>query len=114
MLASLITVALTILTGLTFIAYKHPIGYRKLYVPLVAFVGVVWFTRIIYLSGHLAGFFQALEGVRAINKGLVFQSPEHGQYPAWWTLLVLALAGYLSFLRALPSILELPDKEKPR
>jgi len=112
MLASIITVGLAAVSGLTFIAYKHPLGYRKIYVPLIASVWAAWFVYMIYSLGQTTGFYDALQRTREMNKGASILTPSRESDPLWLFLVPLAIAGYLSFLRALPSILELPSKDR--
>src|SRR6266446_10839482 len=112
MIASIITVALAAISGLTFIAYKHPVGYRKIYVPLIVSVWAAWIIWMVYSYGQTIGFYEALRDTQALNKGTVIQTPSLKSDPMWWFLVSLAVVGYLSFLRALPSILELPAAER--
>jgi hypothetical protein len=112
MLASLITGAVAIFSGLAFIAYKHPIGYRRIHLPLIASIWALWIIRMIYIAGESSGFYHALSGVRELNKDKIFQTPSFDMDPMWWFLIPLGVVLYLSCLRALPSILELPDRDR--
>jgi hypothetical protein len=111
-IGGIITVALAALTGLTIIAYKHPVGYRKLYGPLVASIMGVWIAREIYRGGVSSGFYSALNGVLSMNKGAILQTPSLQQEPLWTPLIPVGVVLFLSFLRVLPSILELPEKDR--
>jgi hypothetical protein len=109
-IGGIITLAVAALTGVTIIAYKHPVGYRKIYGPLVASIMGVWILRESYRSGVSSGFYSALDGVRSINKGVILQSPSLQQELSWTPLIPVGVVLYLSFLLMLPSILELSEK----
>ena len=92
---------LAAVSGLTFIAYKHPKGYDKIS-PFIFLANAVLF--LMYLAwtiGYQSGFY---EGQKA-NGTLEYPIPFH-----WLLILMIANAGYLSFLSYLPSILEI-DKD---
>jgi len=98
-------VALAALSGLSFIAYHHPSGYRRVYLPLVCAVWGVWLAWIIYSFGYERGFSTAVLATMKLNSPQLVKTPSSG--PAmWWVFFVpAALYGYLSFLLYLPSIL---------
>ncbi len=113
MISSIIAgLVVAFVSGLTFVAYKHPAGYRKLHIPLIASAWGVWIIHMIYSFGEQSGFYHALDGVREMNKGALLQTPSHESDPIWWFIVPLACLGYLTFLRALPSLLDLPTKER--
>jgi hypothetical protein len=101
-------------SGLTFVAYKHPAGYRKLHIPLIASAWGVFIIHMIYYFGETQGFYQALDGVRELNKdkAVFFQTPSHASDPIWWFIIPMSFVAYVTFLRALPSLLDLPGKER--
>jgi hypothetical protein len=102
-----------LVSGLTFVAYKHPRGFRKLYVRINIAVTVFWLGAGTYYFGYVQGFTYANARVYELNRG-------SGSFPntatldmlPWWIfVLPLAIYGYLEFLRNLPSVFNLdPDK----
>jgi hypothetical protein len=97
-------------SGLTFVAYKHPRGYQKLYLPLIGVLAGYWLLHMAYSFGVMNGFYDALGGVRALNKELV-QTPSLIPDPWWMDALPMIAVGYLAFLRSLPSILDVDSRK---
>jgi len=115
------------LSGLTYIAYKHPVGYRKIYSILMLISGVV---SLFFLSGNFAVVYTSIRSlgekqlpldasqklevvitsmditslnsdITSLNEGLDF---------ILWTVFAGALVmGYLFFLYKLPVILQIKD-----
>lgn len=101
----LASLALAMISGLTFIAYRHPAGYRRLYLPIVYTVWAVWLGRLIYTLGETSGFYSALTQIHTLNPKQLIQTPSIEGDP-WWVFLVpVVIVVYLGLLRSLPFIL---------
>jgi len=70
-------------TGLIFVAYKHPRGYRKLYLPLMGIAGAVWILHMVYSIGYSSGFSAALIGVYKLNKDAPVLTLSQETEPMW-------------------------------
>ena len=101
-------------TGLTFVAYKHPSGYRRIHTPIIIVCGVITVGYMLYSIGHTIGFYEATRRTGELNKGQLIHTPYKDNSQFWVGLIPLVVTGYMSFLRALPSILDLPEPNKNR
>ncbi len=110
-IAIIATISLSLLTGITFIAYKHPKGYQKLYWPLVGLLFGEIIFRTIYNAGLSAGFYTAIDGVRVLNKEAYVKTPSLSYDSIWWLMIPLILFIYFLFLNFLPAILELDKSD---
>lgn len=101
-----------LVTGVTFVAYKHPRSYRKFYDPLSITVLAILAGRIIYGIGFGNGFNSAVFAVRDLNKGVFVNTPPYPSESFFvaFVLPILILL-YLRFLLFLPSILDLEKDE---
>ena len=95
---------LAALSGLAFIAYRHPAGYRFMYTPLFWGAWGVWLLCRAYRWGLSSGFYGALGEVRTLNPTAVLQIPSLESEPWLFGLAPLAFIFYLGFLRLLPFI----------
>jgi hypothetical protein len=112
MLAALISgLAIAILTGLTILAYRHPAGYKKLGIALMAILTVgifailLWDSAIEATVNELRTFFKdgsALQVGEAVTK---IQIPMSWAFGIWAGSLF-----YLMFLFFLPDILGLEKR----
>lgn len=106
------TIIMAAISSLAFIAYKHPKGYARMYVPLmfIAFVSlVVWWA---YSIGYFTGFSDSSVGYLKLNQTAILKSPEREQSPFWVWVLPSAFMFYLIVLKLLPLILDLPSEDK--
>jgi len=107
---------LAIVSGLTFVAYKHPKGYRRIFwmiVPLFA---------ILFVGNVLTYVIEIAVGIRQLGKNAVKVETELGKVSVWasfieslndnltkltWIVAVsFGISLFLLFLYALPSILK--------
>src|SRR5437764_14014645 len=113
MLASIIAgLVVAFVSGLTFVAYRHPAGYRKLFIPLMASAWGVWIVHMIYSFGEQSGFYRALDGVRSMNKDTLLQTPSHQPDAIWWFVVPVSCVASLTFISAWRSLLDLRTTER--
>jgi hypothetical protein len=107
-------IVMAAISGLTFIAYKHPKGYARMHYPVMITFGAVWVLYATYSIGYVYGFGDAASAFLKLNPSAYLHSPERESHsPTLWIFLLPVLfIGYLSFLRALPYILGLPSNNK--
>lgn len=116
--------ALAVLTGLTWLAYKHPSGYSVISIPLLSVNAAAFGLGVAYNLGVQAGSHAVLMSVIRAGGGRL-EGIDHAAVPATIDQALLfgglpLLFAYLLFLRALPSLLglrkerEIEDKGKPR
>ncbi len=114
------SLVVALVSGLTFIAYKHPVGYKKIYTLLipVSFVPV-----IIILSYNLGALYSS---IRSIGNDLLEKPDEkisllsHNitrmneslDYILLSAVIGFVVIGYLMFLHKLPVILETNSNEE--
>jgi hypothetical protein len=108
-------IVMAAISGLTFIAYKHPKGYARMYLPVMLSGMAVFLLYATYSIGFLYGFSAASIAYMKLNPPpLHFPETESGSPTFWMLLLPVIFVGYLSFLLALPFILDLPKKDKEK
>lgn len=96
--------AVAAFSGLTIVAYRHPPGYRRLYLPLVCAVWGVWAVWFIYDLGFALGFGQALLETMKLNSPTLIRIPSR-DYTSWWYSVIPGVVyAYLSFLWFLPKL----------
>ena len=104
---------LATVSGLTYLAYKHPHAYRKLWPPL-------WITLVgayVLINAWMSGAKEAhirLIPLIDMSKQEEAHAAIEAMLPRWWVVCVIFLGGvlYLGFLRYLPQLLkEEQDKE---
>lgn len=108
------SLAVAAITGLTVVAYRHPDGYRRIYVSLLFVLGGAWAAWFMYGLGFTFGFSKAALETMKLNPGTVIKTPSQ-ESPSFWIYMAPAiLYAYLSFLRLLPHVLRLgaPDAEE--
>ena len=96
---------LAAVSGITFIAYKHPEGYRRMHGPLIILVAVLWVIWATYGMGHQQGFYEGLRQVRDQNPDVLLETPNYEISSLWVFMLPSIPIIYFMFLGALPSIL---------
>lgn len=114
MMEKLITgLMIATISGITFIAYKHPEGYRNIHpfigmIPALAFIfAVIWNWAVVVTAQELHVF------IASENLSKAREAREQLEWPVGW--IFLANAGiylYTLFLLNLPKILEIEKKEK--
>ena len=97
--------AVAAVTGLTVVAYRHPTGYRRIYLPLICLVWGGWAVWFVYGLGFSSGFGQAVLETIKLNRTASIQTPSHSSASFWLFMVPAVLYGYLSFLRILPEVL---------
>jgi hypothetical protein len=110
LLAALVVAAIS---GITFIAYKHPTGYKRLYIPLIVIVIVTQTLCVAFDLGKISGFSDTLIQFYSRNPKLSFQSPERPPSPVWVYIAPPAIVIYLLFLNILPILLVDDRQKKP-
>lgn len=97
--------AVAAISGLTAIAYRHPAGYRRIYVPLLCVLGGVWAVWFVYRLGFTLGFSTATLETIKLNATTVTKIPNQGSPSFWFYIAPAILYAYLSILRLLPLVL---------
>ena len=92
-------------SGLTIAAHKYPLGYQRIYMPLVCAVWGVWGIWIVYQFGVTAGSGQAVLETLQLNPTLLIKTPLSSPTPWWYYFVASAVYAYLSVLRLLPALL---------
>ena len=110
--ALLSTLIAATISALAFIAYRHPKGYAKIYMPLNFITlgsGILFGVgSVCYALGHK----DATIGFNTLNSGVMLKYPELVSYPYWvWVAQILFVA-YLGIFRLLPEILDLPVEDR--
>ena len=59
MLAVLSPILVAICSGLAFLAYKHPEGFKRFASKLIIVNAVIYFTFVVYMFGFQSGFYAA-------------------------------------------------------
>jgi hypothetical protein len=103
-----------LLTGITFIAYKHPDGYKRMYWPLVIALWAVSALAGAFIIGRSVGNGDATLEILKLNPNI--RTPNMTIPSPLSTLgigMIPVIAyGYLLFLRFLPDILHSPEKKE--
>ena len=93
------------ISGLAITALKNPLGYRRIYLPLVCAVWGTWSVWIVYQFGVSAGSGQAVIETLQLNPTLLIKTPLSTTTPWWYYFMAGVAYAYLSLLRFLPEIL---------
>jgi|GEM_PF-877900 cytochrome bd-type quinol oxidase subunit 2 len=95
-------------SGLSFLAYKHPKGYSKIGSVTYLFISVCFLIYVVWVFGYQQGFYDGKLAETASAK------PEYPVEPfPWLVLAILIILAYLKLLQNLPRILEIDyEKEK--
>jgi TRAP-type C4-dicarboxylate transport system permease small subunit len=106
-------IATAILSGITFIAYKHPDGYRRMFWPIVISLWACSGLWAAYSIGQTVGRWDARLEFLKLNP--TSQMPTATTIsPLWMWMLPGVVVGYLLFLRFLPDILHSPKNGKDK
>jgi hypothetical protein len=114
---------LSVITGVTLIAYKHPKGYIKIF---RAVLPIILFLAFCIICGELGSL---ISGISGLKKEVTKQGYENFTMLKYYSdslsqnftmmikvfIIGVAIAGYMIFLYYLPNILEInnaKDKEK--
>jgi hypothetical protein len=106
------------LSGVTFIAYKHPRAYTRLMVSLYCVIILLFAGGFGWMMGCSAASRAAYSAASSLTKlNLVEardikEAGEAAGVPNWYPITLLAVSVYLSFLWTFP--MWLLDKEPPR
>ena len=107
-------IALAIISGLTFLAYKHPNAYRKMHTPLVAALclvtigGMIWFSAVSYTFETMMEF-TPLDKFEEASQKIDSIRP-----PMWGVWASLVIFFFLAFLSSLPDILGKQEPPSPK
>ncbi len=116
MITTLVTsLAVAFITGLTFLAYKHPIAFKRLYWP-VCFLITSAFLAVSIWNSAIATVLSALKDfIPVANLPDATLKAHELDFPAWHSLVFFASVIYIVFLLWLPNLLtDDSDKEKPK
>lgn len=109
LLSSLIVPALS---GLAFIAYKHPAAYKQLHRPLNVGTWAIWLLVSAWFMGYSAGFSECqLDAIKA-SHGKAAEFEKIWSWPVWAVGLLILWFSYLQFLYWLPSLLAQENKSQ--
>ena len=103
-----------LVTGITFLAYKHPIAFKRLYFPIF---GVLLLVGIGFGAWNAAISF-TLIALKDIIPPEQFQAATLKAHaldaPTWYSWAFMGMVAYLMFLLWLPNIIEDENKDKPK
>jgi hypothetical protein len=98
-----VTLALACLSGITLIAYRHPVSYKRLYAPLMCLVVLVWAVVFFFTAGYQHGFHvSAMQTIR-LNAGSA-KIPELAPSEVWPYAIAPLPIVYFSLLYFLPTL----------
>ena len=102
---------LALISGLTFLAYKHPIAFKRLFWPLFFLITAAFFVATAW-NGAVSSVLSALsEFIPPTQLQAASLKAHELDFPSWHTLAFLCSGLYMSFLLWLPILLA-EDKEK--
>lgn len=97
--------AVAAITGLSVIAYRHPVSYARIYRPLVCVLVGAWAVWFIYGIGFMSGYNEAVIATMKLNSSAVIKTTDRGP-PSFLVDMVPAIVyAYLSLLKLLPHLL---------
>ncbi|MDW5418881.1 hypothetical protein R6242_20120 [Iodobacter sp. CM08] len=105
------SLALAFISGITFLAYKHPIAFKRIYIPLcylfsvLSFTAFAWNSAIVTVLSTLKAFIPTAQSSAAATKA------HELDFPAWHSWVLLCFIIYMVFLLWLPNLLA-DDKDK--
>ncbi|QHD66840.1 hypothetical protein GS397_07115 [Sphingobium yanoikuyae] len=111
-MVEIIAVIISIATPFALIAYKHPIGFRRIYWPisvigLAVFLGIcLWSIAIVTAHGALRPFIKPDAIEAASNAIAAINTTSY-----WFLLNYLAFQAYFSILLWLPEILGIKEQQ---
>ncbi len=111
-----------IITGLSWVAYKHPKGYKKIFYAIMPLIIMVLLMGVAANIGSLASGISWLSGEVAKQSGAnitMIKSIADGisrDFNMLWKIIVIALVviGYMIFLYFLPNILGISSNEEKK
>lgn len=101
-------------TGITFLAYKHPIAFKRMYFPIFVVLLLIvvgfsaWNFAISITLASLKEFIPPEQFQAATLKAHALDAP------SWYSLAFSGMVVYLVFLLWLPNIIEDEKKDKPK
>jgi hypothetical protein len=98
--------AVAAISGLAFIAYKHPSGYKRLSKAINWSVLVVWLIWLTHRSAYIFGFQEASRQVTSLNLGASLKYPEMPGIAAWVLTVPFATLVLTFLLELLPLFLQ--------
>lgn len=112
LLSSLI---IAFLSGLTFLAYKHSIAFKRLYWPICFLVTCVFLAFLVWNSAINAVLSALKDFIPTAQLQAATLKAHELDFPAWHPLAFLASIIYIVFLLWLPNLLaDDSGKEKPK
>ena len=115
MLETLITgLALAAVSAITYLAYKHPAAYGKIYKPL-SVLNLIILTLIASWTFGVQHAFTQLTPLIEISKFPQMDEAMNRLMYRWWVILAVyfGVTFYLTLLSYLPKLLEQKKKESP-
>jgi hypothetical protein len=115
MLETLITgLALAAVSCVTYLAYKHPSAYRKIYWPLTTLICVILLVNSIWTFGVQSAYTQLTPLIEVSKFPQMDEAMNRIMYRFWVVLAACTGATwYLVLLKYLPKLLEQEKKERP-
>jgi len=104
---------LAAVSGITFLAYKHPPAFRKL-APIISVLTVsAQILYLAYMAGAYAVSVQVHRAMKDLSMMQVVEDATNSVVPRWWlvSLVCLAILLYVSFLLSLPLLIH--EKKEP-
>lgn len=116
MIATIVTsLAVAFITGVTFLAYKHPKAFKRLYWPLCFLITCAFLATSVWNSAISAVLSTLKDFIPASHLQTAMQKAHELDLPAWYLLVFFASIIYIVFLLWLPNLLaEDSDKEKTK
>lgn len=101
---------LSLLTGITYIAYKHPPGYRKIYIVLGLAFGLAGIFDFFWSTASNTTFKAVRPYIAPDKAEAALVAAKAVQIPLWVSGMIIGVAAYLVLLAFLPQILGMPSK----
>ncbi|MDP9097841.1 MAG: hypothetical protein M3N48_02465 [Verrucomicrobiota bacterium] len=104
----LVSISLALISAISFIAYKHPKSYARIWKWLNGLILASWVLysagQIIYSSGFSDGKFKTAELNRAKYPTIYLEIPDSPKMRGDWDFVPLLAVVYFSLLSALPDL----------
>jgi TRAP-type C4-dicarboxylate transport system permease small subunit len=101
-------------SGITYLAYKHPRAYRKIALPLSTLILLIQFMVMMWSFGVQATHLKLMPLIES-SKWNQAQEAVDGILPRWWLVALVCLGAttYLLLLYWLPKLLDQEKKDSP-
>jgi hypothetical protein len=102
------------ISGISYLAYKHPLAYRKVFLPLLVLSNLIGLILVVWGLGVTAAYLKLIPFLES-SKWAQERDAVNSILPRWWLVAGACLGAntYLGFLNyGLPKLLE-EKKESP-